>query len=115
MARVAMEVPARAFFRALSEGVAYHEVLMRSIISEEIPPSGLPALSCADAGMTIIPAIAKIKNECFIYTIRYFVAASSFFIIENINRPDTRQSAMSTVHTPQRGSLPQSRPGIDTR
>lgn len=45
----------------------------------------------------------------------YFVAASSFFIIENMKRPDTRQSAMSTVHTPQRGSLPQRRPGIDTR
>lgn len=45
----------------------------------------------------------------------YSVAFSSFFIIENITIPEMRQSAISTVHTPHKGSLFHNKPGIDTR
>ena len=45
----------------------------------------------------------------------YSVAFSSFFIIENITIPEITHRAISTVHTPHKGSLFHNRPGIETR
>ena len=45
----------------------------------------------------------------------YFVAVSSFFIIEKMKSAERRQRVMRSTQMPHRGSLSQSSPGIDTR
>lgn len=47
--------------------------------------------------------------------IYYFVAFSSFFIIEKMNRAESKQSAIRRVQIPHNGSLSQRSPGIDTK
>lgn len=67
----------------------------------------------AKSGFLHSPVISEI--ECPMPDVNQFVAFSSFFIIEKMNMAEIRHSAMSRLHTPQRGTLSHSRAGIDTR
>ena len=50
-----------------------------------------------------------------LYRNNYFVADSSFFIIEKIKSAERRQSDMSSSQMPHNGNLSQRSPGIETR
>lgn len=56
------------------------------------------------------PVMLRDARRC-----RYFVAFSSFFIIEKMKRAEMRQSAISMLQSTHKGSPPQSIPITDTR
>lgn len=55
------------------------------------------------------------RSQYLIRALYYSVADSIRFMLANMNTPETRQIAMSTVQIAQRGILIQRSPGTDTR